>query len=78
MTVFSIGTGFVMIHRARELARLGHRQRGRGRDQELHWAAIRLRADGNRGHELQERLCADTNCTPAEADTAIFRVGAHI
>ena len=78
MTVLSIGTAFVMIHRARELAQLGDRQRRRSRDQELHWAAIRLRADGNQGHELQELLCAETNCTPAEADSAIFRVGAHI
>jgi len=78
MTVLAIGAGFVMINRARELTRLGRRQQSRGRDQELHWAAIRLRSDGIQGHELQELLCAETNCAPAEADRAIFSVGAHI
>jgi len=78
MTVLSIGAGFVMVRRVHGLAQLSHRQQRRSRDQELHWAAIRLRSDGNKGHDLQERLCAETNCTPAEADSAIFRVGAHI
>jgi len=78
MTAIAIGAGLVLIHRARELTRLSQRQRYRGRDQELHWAAIRLRSEGRQGQELQELLCAETNCRPAEADNAIFSVGAHI
>jgi len=77
MTATSIAAGLVMISRARGLSQLGVRQQRRSRDQELHWTAIRLRSEGRQGHELQELLCSETNCTPGEADLAIFRVGAN-
>lgn len=71
-------TGSILIQRTRRVITLSRRQNRRGRDHELHWAAIRLRSNGHRGHDLQEMVCTLTNCTPTEADRAIAQVGANV
>ena len=70
--------GGVLVTRTRRIVTLNHRQGHRGREHELHWAAIRLRSNGHKGADLQEMLCTPTNCTPQQADDAIVRVGADV
>lgn len=70
--------GGLLASRTRRVVAISRRSQQRGREHELSWAAIRLRSNGHRGAELQELLCTLTNCTPAEADHAIERVGADI
>ena len=77
LTALAIFSGGVLVTRTRRIIDLRDRQSRRGRDHELHWAAIRLRSNGHQGADLQEMLCTLTNCTPAEADAAISRVGAN-
>ena len=78
MSIGSIGICVLLMSRSRRLVEVHSRQRRSGRGHEVHWAAIRLRSNGHQGHDLQEMVCAVTNCTPTEADEAIQRVGADI
>ena len=41
------------------------------RQEEVRWAAIRFLGHGLDGERLQEAVCQETNCTPAEATYAI-------
>jgi hypothetical protein len=78
LTTTAVFSGGVLISRTRTVAALSRRQGQRGREHELHWAAIRLRSNGHQGSDLQEMLCALTNCSPTDADRAIIRVGADV
>ena len=78
LTGTAVFAGGVLVTRTRRVVALNRRHGQRGREHELHWAAIRLRSNGHQGADLQEMLCALTNCSPQEADEAIARVGADV
>jgi len=76
LTVAAIA--FAIAQRLLDVRHVNKRSEVRGRRHELHWTAIRLRNQGFMGHELQEGICMLGNCTPADADAAILRVGADL
>ncbi|MBN4059638.1 hypothetical protein JYT35_00805 [Acidimicrobium ferrooxidans] len=67
-----------IAQRLLDVRHVNKRSEVRGRRHELHWTAIRLRNQGFMGRELQEGVCMLGNCTPADADAAILRVGAEL
>jgi len=67
-----------IAQRLLDVRHVNKRSEVRGRRHELHWTAIRLRNQGFMGGDLQEGVCMLGNCTPADADAAILRVGADL
>ena len=76
LTVAAIASA--IAQRLLDVRHVNKRSQVRGRRHELHWTAIRLRNQGVMGHELQEGVCMLGNCSPADADAAILRVGADL
>lgn len=68
----------VIVERIGRLRRVSAPTSVRSRRHELHWIAIRYRNYGITGSDLQEVVCREANCSPGEANAAIFRVGADL